>query len=269
MTLELRSPAYEKLPVHIPEEASFLRKSFNGTVCSSKGDEYRIHGNIIDFYEAQEKTGQTPAQRSNHLSVTAMAYEQYWRKQSISLISGEDFDLEREKELLLRWLDPQPAKRYLDVGCSTGLYARTIQAKEPKADTVALDFSNAMLKEARKLGRRENLNMYLLRADAKQMPAFGGTFDGVVSGGTLNELDDPLKVLYETARVIKKGGVCFIMHLLKSKSLMGKLLQQTTRLGGIKYWTLDESNALFERAGFTIMQQKQHGIVCFSRLVKK
>ena len=269
MSLELRSPIDEKVPVHVPIEASYLDKHFNGTVCSSKGDEYPITNNIIDFYAAQDTAGQTLAQKSNHLGIAASAYEDYWRKQSIGLITGEEFDIAREQKILLRWLEPMDGGLYLDLGCSTALYARTIQGGEPGAQTVAMDISLAMLRQARTRGRQDKVNLYLLRADAKQMPAFAGTFDGIACGGTLNELDDPQKVLYEASRVLKKDGVCFMMHLLKAKSLSGRLLQQATRLGGITYWSLDDSNELFERAGFSIMQQERHGSVCFSRLVKK
>jgi len=36
---------------------------------------------------------------------------------------------------------------------------------------------------------------------------------------------------------------------------------------GLKFWTINESNALFERAGFSVADQFSKGIVCFSKLL--
>jgi citrate lyase synthetase len=37
-------------------------------------------------------------------------------------------------------------------------------------------------------------------------------------------------------------------------------------IGGIKFWTKDESNKLFKQAGFKVEEQITRGIVCFTRL---
>ena len=265
MPFQLKSPLNEQASIQLPREVSDLSKPFNGTICSSKGDEYQIRKNIIDIL-GNKSVKQTLAQASNHLPITASVYEDYWRKKSIGILSGEEFTLDRERKLLLRWLNPKPNMKYLDIGCSSGFYARSIQQEQSDAETVALDIAMPMLRETRKRAISEQLPLYLMRANAAELPFFTATFDGIVCGGTLNELSDPLKVLYETKRVIKPGAVAVFMHLLKAESIQGKILQKTTGLGGITYWTLDESNGLFERAGFTITQQMRFGIVCFSRL---
>ncbi len=74
------------------------------------------------------------------------------------------------------------------------------------------------------------------------------------------------KVLYESRRVIKKGGYFFIMHLLTADTWYGRILQEPTKLGGAQYWTLNESNALFAQAGFVVEKQEKKGIVCFTLL---
>lgn len=155
----------------------------------------------------------------------------------------------------------------LDLGASTALYARALKAAQPKADIVALDFSTQMLEEARIKAEADETDIFLLRADGRDMPFFSKTFDGIVMGGTLNELSDPTKVLYEANRVLKKEGSFFVMHLIKSDAWYGRLLQDSMGLGGIKFWTKDESNDLFKQAGFRVDKQITRGIVCFSRLL--
>ncbi len=265
MKIELRSPEYDRAPIEVPAAVTKLSRPFNGTVCSRMGDEYPIENNIIDLIR---ETGEMSlAQSSNHWRITASLYEDLWRKRSLSILTGEDFPVEEEQKLLVEWLSPAPDKRYLDIGCSTALYARLLKKEEPAAILLAMDFSAQMLEEARLKAEADETDICLLRADARNMPFFNKTFDGLVMGGTLNELTDELKVLFECRRILKADGTFFMMHLLKSATWYGRLFQDSTEWSGIKFLTLEESNELFERAGFRVDQQLTKGIVCFTRLI--
>lgn len=266
MSLELRSPKYERASIVVPQEASHLQKAFNGTICSNKGDEYQIQNNIIDLL-AGDAVDMSWAQSSNHWKVTAALYEDIWRKRSLSILTGEEFPIQKEKELLIKWLNPRPDHRYLDIGCSTALYGRMLKQEEAACEVVSLDFSRQMLEAARLKSEAEEADMYLLRADARYLPFFSATFDGLTMGGTLNELTDPTKVLYEARRVIKKDGTLFMMHLVKADAWYVRLLQDSTEWGGVKFWTIDESNELFEQTGFRVADQFSKGIVCFTKLL--
>lgn len=266
MSLEIRSPKYERASITIPSEVADLQKSFNGTICSNKGDEYEISDNIIDLL-GDESSEMTWAQSSNHWKVTAAVYEDIWRKRSLSILTGEEFPIQKEQELLKNWLNPQANKPYMDIGCSTALYGRLVKKEQPQCDMVSLDFSRQMLEEARLKAEAEQISLYLLRADARHMPFFGATFDGLMMGGTLNELTDPLKVLYEARRVIKKDGTVFMMHLVKSPTWYIRLMQDSAGLGGLTFWTIEDSNQMFERAGFSVTDQFTKGIVCFTKLM--
>lgn len=266
MSLEIRSPKYERASITIPEEVARLQKNFNGTICSNKGDEYQINNNIVDLL-GDDPVSMTWAQSSNHWKLTAALYEDIWRKRSLSVLTGDEFPIEKERELLVDWVNPQPDRLYLDIGSSTGLYGRLVKKAEPACHFVSLDFSMQMLQEARLKSEAEKADQYLLRADARYLPFFGDTFDGLTMGGTLNELADPLKVLYEARRVVKKDGVFFMMHLIKADAWYARLLQDSAGFSGLKFWTVDDSNALFERAGFSIIDQFAKGIVCFTKLI--
>lgn len=266
MSLEIRSPKYERASINIPEEVAYLQKNFNGTICSNKGDEYQIANNVVDLLD-EDPVSMSWAQSSNHWKVTAALYEDIWRKRSLSILTGEEFPIEKERELLIDWLQPGPGKKYLDLGCSTALYGRLIKKEQPECTVVSLDFSKQMLQEARMKAEAEETDQYLLRADARHLPFYGATFDGLTMGGTLNELTDPLKVLYEARRVIKKEGTFFMMHLIKADAWYARLLQDSAEFGGIKFWTIDESNQMFERAGFNVVDQFSRGIVCFTKLL--
>lgn len=265
MSIEIRSPLNEKSAITLPPAVSDLQKAFSGTICSDQGDEYTIRNNIVEL--PGEVKDYTLAQSTNHWSLTAKLYEDLWRKRSLSILTGEPFPVEKERELLIEWTGPLPGGKYLDVGCSTALYARALKKACPESDVVALDFSSAMLEEARLKAEAELADIYLILADAREMPFFSKTFDGVVMGGTLNELTDPLKVLFECRRVIKPGGNMFMMHLVKSPGWLGRMMQESAGLGGIKFWSVNESNELFKRAGFSVQDQFTKGIVCFTKLL--
>jgi hypothetical protein len=57
-----------------------------------------------------------------------------------------------------------------------------------------------------------------------------------------------------------------MMHLIKSDAWYGRLLQESAAIGGINFWSVDESNKLFGQAGFEVEDQLVKGIVCFTKL---
>ncbi len=264
MKLQIRSPLYDKERINIPDEVSNLNRPVNGTVCSAAGDEYPIKNNIVDLITSDKK--RSLAQSTNDWTLTASVYEDLWRVRSLSLLTGESFPIERERDLLLNWLNTEAEKLYLDIGCSTALYARLLKKAEPESLQVAIDFSKAMLQEARLKAEADEVDIYLMRADAREMPFFSKTFDGLAMGGTLNELSAPEKVLYECRRVIKDEGTFFMMHLIKADSWYGRVIQSSAEWSGINFWTVEESNRIFEKAGFKAEKQEVKGIVCFTSL---
>lgn len=266
MAVEFRSPQYDRASIAIPPEVAHLQKNFNGSVCSNQGDEYAIKNNVIDFL-GEDPEDLSWAQSSNHWKMAAALYEDIWRKRSLSILTGEEFPIAKEQELLRKWLDPQPGQVLLDIGCSTGLYARLVKKQQPECEVVALDLSQQMLQEARLKAEAEEVDLYLLRADGRHLPFFSGTFDGLMMGGTLNELTDPLKVMYEARRVIRDNGQFFMMHLIQAEAWYARLLQDSAEFSGLTFYSIEQSNELFDRARFRVANQFSKGIVCFSQLL--
>lgn len=263
--LKIRSPKNEQAEIPVPPNAADLRVPYNGELCSSKGDCFPVKRNIIDMLQDTPKK-LTAAENSNHFGLTAAVYEDLWRTRSLSILTGHDFPIEREARYLVDWIEPKANEKIIDLGCSTALYARLLKKACRSADLVALDFSEPMLVEARKRIEADQLDIYLLRADARQLPFFAGDIDAIVCGGTLNEFSESRKVLYEARRILKDGGRFFLMHLLEAETWYGKLLQSSAKAGGITFWSLKSVNELFESCGFTIKKQHREGIVCFTLL---
>ena len=278
-------PPDNKPSLYLPEKAMNLQKPFTGEGKDASGAPYRVRNGIIERLghrkTGNQKTGsrktgnreagnsktrtwrlRTPAQLSNLIPLTAVLYEDLWRKRSLSILGREPFSLEEEFRVLIRWLKPKEGGRYLDVGCSTALYGRAIKEACSQCDVVALDYSRPMLREAAKRAAAEQADLYLVRADALEMPFLEGTFDGLAMGGTLNELRKPARVLEECRRVIREDGVFFCMYLLKATKPVGKLAQWAARLGGISFWSKNQSARLFQDAGFKVKKRLSMGVVC-------
>lgn len=175
----------------------------------------------------------TLAARTNLLGLTAQGYE-VWRKQALSLLSGRTFPLKEELGLMVGAVQPVQGATVLDLGASTGLYARALLAAGAQR-AYALDLSPAMLKVAtQKAAGIPGFEALLARAEA--IPLADGSLDIVVVGGSWNEFPNPNAVVQEVYRVLKPGGRTFLMFTHRSTSLLQRLFE----FAGLRFPTLDE-----------------------------
>ena len=80
------------------------------------------------------------------------------------------------------------SKSVLEVGCGTGLFASSVAKKG--ANVLGIDFSKKGIEIAKKKYQMSNLQF--LHQDVKNIK---GKYDVIVSIGTLEHMDDPLKTL--------------------------------------------------------------------------
>lgn len=90
-------------------------------------------------------------------------------------------------------------KKVLDVGCGTGLFA--YRSAKKGANVLGIDFSEAAINIARKKYKIPNLRFEKLNATEIQ-----DKFDVIVSIGTLEHLDNPLKMLKIFKNHLKSNG---------------------------------------------------------------
>lgn len=263
--IDIRPHSLEDGIVTLPPEMANLKKEFSGSIYSQSSEELLIKRNILRLLSDRPKS-LTLAQQTNYWSLTADNYEDSWRKNALGMMTGEEFPLEREKKLLVEWMNFDDGLRVLDIGCSTALYARTAKEANPTMEVVAIDFAVPMLEAARNRILEEDLSVYLVQANAEHLPFKAAYFDRLLCGGTLNEFADPLKALYESRRVIRKEGLFFVMYLLKAESWYGRGAQVLMEAGGIQFWTEEESKNLFQRAGFSVERFQKNQIVAFALL---
>ena len=209
------------------------------------------HGiwNALGPYRAHR----TLAQLSNVVPPVPQLYERVWRRRSSALLSGGALTLDGELAALR---DTMPAGGVLaDIGCSEGLYARTVAATG--ATVIAVDHSRAFLRRVARHAR--HLPIAPVRALAQHLPVADAALDGVMIGGSLNEIGDADAAVAEMARVTKPGGRLFSMSVVASETRRGRAVQRLVGPAGIDVPSLEATIARYEAAGFRVDHHRRAG----------
>lgn len=139
----------------------------------------------------------------------------------------------RWRQALVRWIDPRPGMRILDVATGTGMVAFALAARG--ATVVGLDQSEAMLGGARaRLQRTPQLaeRLSFVSGEAEVLPFADAEFDALSFTYLLRYVDDPAATMRELARVLKPGGrIGMVEFGVPANPLLRGLWRGHTRLG--------------------------------------
>lgn len=151
--------------------------------------------------------------RSTTKSTKQIANERWEDKASARRYAERSDALTGDKKRL--WLDVireqvgeasenEVPKQVLDVGTGAGLLA--LLYADLGQDVTGLDFSQAMLEEARERARRRGLPVDFVRGDAEALPFEDESFDVVTNRIVIWSLTNPGVAVREWTRVLKPGG---------------------------------------------------------------
>ena len=105
----------------------------------------------------------------------------------------------------------QEPQKILEIGCGVGKTTSFISKRFPEADIVAIDFDGEQIRKATRMNRSHNLRFE--QGDATQL-AFGrNSFDAVFVFMAFHHIDDYKKSLLECKRVLKQGGMLYVIDL--------------------------------------------------------
>ena len=229
----------------------------------ASGETYEIKNGYLDLLKRRVGADNV-ANLTNFLPGAGRGYEPLWRVHALTLLTREPFPNYQEVRIISTLAQPERGGRYLDLGCSAGLYARNLaRALGANGDVVGIDISPSMLKEAARRASKIGAKPSFVRADAENLQFADACFSGAVCGGTLNELGDPARALRETRRVLAPGGRLAVMGILRARTLRGRRLQRILSIGGIRFFEPDELGSLLDHAGFETDSLRTHGPVFF------
>lgn len=233
------------------------------------GKTYPIKSGYLDLLDGRSGADNI-ANLTNFLPGAGRGYEPLWRVRSLNLLTGEKFSNQRELALISNLAGLDRSGLYLDLGCSAGLYTRSLAAQlGDRGGVVGIDISPSMLKEAVRRARKLGTNPSFARADAENLAFADASFDGAVCGGSLNEFGDPARVLRETQRVLASGGRVAIMGILKAETPHGRRLQSFLSTGGVRFFEPEEVQSLLDHAGFQPDPLQAYGAVFFAGATRR
>jgi len=247
----------------------------DGTILGGKvrspasGETYEVKNGYLDLLEYRIGA-YNAANLTNFLPGAGPAYEPLWRVHSLTLLSGERFPTQRELQIIYDLVYLERGGRYLDLGCSAGLYARNVsRALGDNGAVVGIDISPSMLREAARRARKTGARASFARADAHHLPFADASFSGVLCGGTLNEIGNPARALREASRVLEPGGRLAVMGILHARSLRGRRLQRFLSTGGVRFFAPNELRSLLDHAGFVPDPLLTYGPIFFSGATRR
>ena len=105
----------------------------------------------------------------------------------------------------LRWIDVQPGKSWLDVGCGNGAFTEDIVATAKPSAVTGIDPSDGQISYARTRPALKDAEFH--GGDAQALPFKDNEFDAAVMALVIAFVPDPAMGATELARVVKPGGV--------------------------------------------------------------
>lgn len=163
----------------------------------------------------------------------------------------------------------------LDIGTGPGQLLLAMRKVLLDATLVGVDISSSMVTQAqRNFGRcKQNSRIYVQVADANALPFANGTFNCVVSTGSLHHWKNPIRALSETHRVLKPNGHALIYDLVRD---MPKTVCKDirTKFGGFRlallwlhsfeepFLNAEEMEVLGRKTNFVVEEVRFTGALC-------
>lgn len=160
----------------------------------------------------------------NTLKLAVEFHEQVpsnWYYQSIRVDPLQRLWHSRRFEEISRLVEPSGGK-ILDIGCADGTFSKVIFDKSKASALIGLDVLEKSVDWANRHWKHTG-KMRFQVGDAHDLKEFEtDSFDAVFALEVLEHVDDPLKVLKEIKRVLKKGG--YGIFLVPSDSLLFRIV---------------------------------------------
>ncbi|RKX18999.1 MAG: hypothetical protein DRP26_04215 [Candidatus Zixiibacteriota bacterium] len=129
------------------------------------------------------------------------------------LFNGGFGGKQRFHELIIKWIDPQPGDKIIDICCGTATLVMMLYEKlNGIGEITGIEISFAQLRIARKKQKHER--PFIIQGDARYAPFADNYFNKSVICGALHEMPQEVRstVLSEAYRITMPGGKITILE---------------------------------------------------------
>jgi ubiquinone/menaquinone biosynthesis C-methylase UbiE len=181
------------------------------------------------------------------------AYEEFMG--TWSRLAGDDF---------VRWLDPAPGWRWLDVGCGNGAFTAMLVDRCAPVAVDGIDPSAEQVAYARQRLASESVRFDV--GDAMALPYADAAFDAAVMALVIFFVPDPARSVAEMARVVKPGGSvsAYAWDILGGGFPYAALQEEMSKLAATPQWPpsieasrMETMRALWSGAGLTRIETRE------------
>lgn len=164
---------------------------------------------------------------------------------------------------LVEYAELTSGKRVLDVGCGTGIVARTAAERVGPTGAVAgVDINPQMLEIARSASAGTEPSIDWREGAAEQLPMARSSFDAVLSQQAFQFFNDRITALREMRRVLAPGGraIIGVLRSIEYNHTYQPVVDAFTRHGGSELgtmmqapfqdWSIDELREMLQQSGF-------------------
>ena len=143
-----------------------------------------------------------------------------WYYESLKVDPFQKLWHRRRFEEVSKLIEPTDGK-ILDIGCADGMFSKVILDKSKAESLIGMDVLEKSVKWANKHWRR-NQRLRFVVGDAHKLKYKTETFDAVFALEVLEHVHNPLKVIEEIKRILKKGG--YGVFLVPTDSLLFRFI---------------------------------------------
>ena len=155
---------------------------------------------------------------------------------AIALMTRE----KRWRSDLLRFAEPRPGERIVDIGCGTGTFAIALKQAAPESIVLAVDPDPAVLEIARAKAEVADAEIQWFEAMGDELDSIDALrqCDKIVSSLVLHQCPMAVKeaIAAQMFRLLRPGGTLFIADYGEQRSLLMRMLfRQIQLLDGFEY----------------------------------
>jgi phosphatidylethanolamine/phosphatidyl-N-methylethanolamine N-methyltransferase len=156
--------------------------------------------------------------------------------------------------MVIRSLKIEPGARVLELGVGTGL---SLDAYPPHCQVTGIDLAPDMLERAQdKVNRNGWRHITLEQGDALKLKFPDDTFDYVMAFHVVSVVPDPARMMAETRRVCRPGGVITVInHFRSPKPSIARLMRTIDPITRWLGWTTLRLSDILDRRALHVERQ--------------